>query len=53
MSQEIKNKNRNWLEKLERVDPKHNYLVNFINCIISYNIGLEGLERVNLLKIYR
>ena len=50
MLYEIKSNNRNWLRKLERVDPKPNYLVNSINCITSYNVGLEELERVNLPK---
>ena len=47
----IKSNNRNWLKKLERADPKPNYLVNSINYITSYNIGLEEPERVNLPKL--
>ena len=51
MLQEIKSENRNWLKKLERADPKPNYLVNSINYITSYNVGLEGSERVNPPKL--
>jgi hypothetical protein len=49
--QEIKSKNKNWLEKLKRADPKPDYLINFINYIISYNIGLKGSKKINLLKL--
>ena len=51
MLYKIESNNRNWLKKLERVDPKPNYLVNSINRITSYNVGLEELERVNPPKL--
>ena len=51
MLYKIESNNRNWLKKLEKVDPKPNYLVNSINHITSYNISLEESERVNLPKL--
>jgi len=49
--QKIENENKNWLEKLKRADPKPDYLVNTINYITNYNVGLEELKRVNLPKL--